>query len=788
MQLSRSWLSEYVNLPDDHHDLDRLLTNVGLEVEFIEDRASALNNFVVGEVRTCEKHPNADKLSVCTVDDGDSVSTVVCGAPNVAAGQKIIFAKLGAVVPSAGFTIEKRKLRGVESSGMICSTAELGLDSDHDGIAVLPASAIPGTPIAEQLGLDDVLIGIGITPNRGDALSHIGVARDIAAASRSPLRMPVVPDIALDRQPDFSIDIRNPELCLRYSGAIVDGIVIGDSPEWLASRLRASGIRPINNVVDVTNYVLMEIGQPMHAFDLSKLEGPAIVVRTAEEGECIATLDDEQRSLSAGALLICDAKNPVAVAGVMGGKNSAVYAGATSIFLESACFNPSSVRKTARQLGLSTDSSYRFERGSDPNITLWALRRAAALLTEVAGGTLRGVYDSYPTPVTPVEVTLRPKRCDAILGIEISAGEQRAILEALSFEVTPAGDVLLCRVPTFRTDISREIDLIEEIARINGYDNIPVPTRITVNAGDHFDDQALPESLRRIWLGFGFDEIMSSSLVSMEHAALGGTSVVAVRNPVSKERPALRGSLLSSLLEAVDHNIRNGNASLRMFEIGRVYTKVGEDFNERTMLACAATGAADERNWYSQARKIDFFDLKGSIEAFIAALHLDKEVIFHYDRTSTLSPEALTVEVKGRYVGQAVAVSDTILATLGIEQPVMYAEFDIDALRDLVHDRQTYVPVAKYPAVVRDLAVISNSGLAAAQIGCTISGCGLEILRDWRIVDIFTHESLGAGNKSIAFTMTFRADNRTLKDEEIQAAVRTVLEALRRDHQVELRV
>ncbi len=789
MQLSRSWLNEYVDLPADHSDLDRMLTDVGLEVEFIEDRASALNKFVVGEVLTCEKHPNADKLSVCTVHDGSEVSTVVCGAPNVAAGQKIIFAQIGAVVPSAGFTIEKRKLRGVESSGMICSTAELGMDDDHSGIAVLPASAVPGRPIAVQLGFDDVLIGIGITPNRGDALSHIGVARDIAAAARKPLRMPAVvaPDVA--EPMDFSIDIVDPDLCIRYSGAVIEGVRIGDSPEWLAARLRAADIRPINNVVDVTNYILMEIGQPMHAFDVAKLQGPGIIVRKSAEGECMSTLDGEQRSLPAGALLICDKRDPVAVAGVMGGLQSSVTEATTNILLESACFHPSSVRRTARQLGLSTDSSYRFERGTDPNITMWALKRASALIIEIAGGTLRGMYDNYPQPVEAARITLRPGRCNDILGIEIPAEEQRGILEALSFTVAENADGSLdCRVPTFRTDIEREIDLIEEIARIHGYDNIPVPTRITVNVGDQFDDQALPERLRQLWLGFGYDEIMSSSLVSAEHAALGGTTVVSVRNPVSKERPALRGSLISSLLEAVDHNVRNGNSSLRLFEIGRVYSVEAEGFGERTMLAAVVTGSAEERNWHTPARKSDFFDLKGSVEAFISVLHLDKDVIFYYDRTSTLSPEALTIEVKGRYVGQVVAVSDDILATLGIDQPVLYAEFEIDALRGLLAAQQTYVPVAKFPAVVRDLAVIVDAQLAAAEIEKSIAASGSSILREWRVVDVFTHESIGAGRKSVAFTMTFRADDRTLKDEEIQASVQTVLDALRRDHQVELRV
>jgi phenylalanyl-tRNA synthetase beta chain len=789
MQLSRTWLSDYVNLPADHSKLDRILTDVGLEVEFIEDKASSLNGFVVGEVITCEKHPNADKLSVCTVHDGEAVNTVVCGAPNVAAGQKIIFAKVGAVVPSGGFMIEKRKLRGVESSGMICSTAELGLDDDHSGIAVLAADATPGTPIAEHLAMNDVLLGIGITPNRGDALSHIGVARDIAAASRQALNMPQLSEVHISEPADFHIEIDDAELCIRYSGALIEGVRVGDSPEWLAARLRAADIRPINNVVDVTNYVLMEIGQPMHAFDRAKLNGNGILVRTSREGETISTLDGEQRSLPAGALLICDQREAVAVAGVMGGLESAVTTETTSILLESACFQPSSVRRTARRLGLSTDSSYRFERGTDPNITMWALRRAAALIIELAGGTLQGIYDNYPAPVEPTRIVLRPQRCSDILGIDLPAEEQKAILEALSFSVRDNTDGSLdCAVPTFRTDLSREIDLIEEIARIHGYDNIPVPTRISLNVGNQFDDQALPQRLRGLWLGFGFDEIMSSSLVPSAHADLGGAQVVAVRNPVSKERPALRGSLLSSLLEAVDHNIRNGNASLRLFEIGRTYAVAESGFSERGMLGAAITGAAQERSWHTAGRNSDFFDLKGAIEEFISALHLEKDVIFYYDRTSTLSPDALIIEVKGRYIGQAVAVSDDILATFGIDQPVMYAEFEVDVLREVLTEQQAYTAVAKFPAVLRDLAVIVEEVVTADALNKSIAASGAANLREWRVVDVFRHDSLGAGKKSMAFSMTFRADDRTLKDDEIQAAVRAVLEALRRDHQAELRM
>ena len=791
MQLSLHWLRKYVDLPESTEELDALLTNVGLEVESIEDRRDSFRNIVVGEVLTCEKHPNADKLSVCTVHDGVETATVVCGAPNVAAGQKVVFARVGAHMDKLGFTIDRRKLRGVESAGMICSSAELGLDEDHSGITVLSADAVPGRPIAEHLGYDDVILGIGITPNRGDALSHIGTARDIAAAQAVPLRRPEPPALPDTMNEELPIEIRDAELCPRYTGAILRNIRVQDSPDWLRKALTAVGIRPINNVVDVTNYVMMEIGQPMHAFDLAQLRGGRIIVRTAEEGETIMTLDGQERTLPGGALLICDAERPVAVAGVMGGERSSVTEATTDILLESACFQPSSVRRTARLLQLSTDSSYRFERGSDVGITEWAIRRAVGLIREIAGGELTAVRDAYPVNVEPRRISLRPAFVNRILGIEIPAAEQRRILTALDITVTGEQDgAFLCAVPTFRTDIEREIDLVEEIARIHGYDNIPVPTRIEMNVGERFDDQEFPGRLRRLLLGLGYDEILSSSLVPRSHAGVGREAheVTDVRNPVSKERPSLRTSLLPSLLEAIDVNIRNGMPSLRIAEIGHVFIREGDDrFSERGMLAFAITGEAQERAWHAVPRAADFYDLKGALEEILAALYIDNVSIFYYDRTSTLSDHILTLEVKGRYAGQLVEVSDAILANFDIDQPVYYAELEIDVLREALPERQMYAPVPRYPSVTRDLAVIVSRSVSAEQIVSAVRKAAPKHLRGMRIVDVFTHESLGADRKSVAFTMTFQAEDRTLTDKDINASVDAVVATLGSELQAELR-
>jgi phenylalanyl-tRNA synthetase beta chain len=455
-----------------------------------------------------------------------------------------------------------------------------------------------------------------------------------------------------------------------------------------------------------------------------------------------------------------------------------------TILLESAFFHASSVRKTAKFLQLSTDSSYRFERGTDPNITVWALQRAISLILETCSGTLRGMYDTYAAPVEPLQVNLRPAFTNRILGIEIPAGEQLRILEALQMQVVKGENgIFVCTVPTFRSDIEREIDLVEEIARIHGYDNIPIPTRIEMNVDDGFDDQAFSTRTRDILLGMGYDEILSSSLVARSHALSqeAAEDVAEVLNPVSKERPALRSSLLSSLLEAIDVNVRNGLPSLRIFEIGKVFKRSGHGFAERTMIGMAVTGAAQRREWYGEQRSADFFELKGSIETFLKTLYLDNETIFYYDRTSTLSEHVLTLEVKGRYAGQAVEVSDTILATFDIDQPVFYAELDLDVFRDSLPERQVYQPVAKFPSVSRDLAILVSRDIRAQQVIDAVRSSKVSFLRSVRIVDVFTHDSVGKDKKSVAFAMSFQAPDRTLKDDEINGAVDSIMARLQHD-------
>ncbi|MBR9977341.1 MAG: phenylalanine--tRNA ligase subunit beta [Bacteroidetes bacterium] len=792
MQLSLRWLQNYIEIPETPGELESLLTGTGLEVDSITDRRNSFDNIVVGEVRTCEKHPNADRLTVCTVNDGMAQHSVVCGASNVATGQKVVFARVGAHLERLGFTIDQRKIRGVESAGMICASDELGLDDDHSGIMVLGHDAVPGTPVSSYLGTDDVILEIGITPNRGDALSHVGTARDIAAVSGRPLQTPEVAFPSVADEETVDIEIQNPALCPRYSAAIVRDVHVQTSPDWLRNALTAVGIRPINNIVDVLNYVMMEIGQPMHAFDLDQLQGGGIVVRTADTGEIITTLDHIERSIPEDALLICDTEGPVAVAGVMGGSASAVTDTTVSILLESAYFQASSVRRTSRLLQLSTDSSYRFERGTDPHSTVWALQRAVQLILDTAGGRFCGYSDVCPEVIPVRELRLRPAFVNRILGIEIDADVQYRILASLGIElVEKSADNVLCRMPTFRSDLEREIDLVEEIARIHGYDNIPVPTRIEMNVGRRFDDKAFTSQLRTLFLGFGFDEILSSSLVSREHAGTGGDNrhaVVDVLNPVSKERPSLRTSLLPSLLEAIDVNIRSGHPSLRIMEAGHVFYRDAENgIDERNMIALAVTGLAQQRAWYADTRESDFFDMKGAVENILSALYIDNDAIFYYDRASTLSDTVLMLEVKGRYAGQLITVPQATLQRFDIVQPVFYAELDVTVLEESLPARRKYRPVPRHPSVTRDLAILVTNDIAARDIVDTVMKSNAAFLRSVHIVDVFRHSDLGDEKKSVAFTMTFQADDRTLKDEDINASVNTIIAMLAKEVNAELR-
>jgi len=605
LKVSLQWLSDYVDLSGISVDeiLDKI-TNAGLEVEEVIDQAKMFDNFIVGFVKEKKKHPNADKLSLCIVSDGKEDYKVVCGAPNVDQGQKIVFAKVGAVIPNEDFKIKKAKIRGEESFGMICSEKEIGVSDNHDGIWVLPEEAKEGTPLAEALNMNDVIIDIAITPNRPDALSHIGVARDIAAIFDRSLKLP---ELKLDEDKkssaDFaSIEIVDSEKCPRYVGKVVTGVKIQESPAWFKTRLTNIGLRPINNVVDVTNYVQYEIGQPLHSFDLNRLGEKKIIVRQAGADKKFTTLDSKERELRSEDLMICDADKPVAIAGVMGGENSEVYPDTKDILIESAYFNPSSIRKTSKLLGLSTDSSYRFERGTDPENTVWAAKRAAQLIAEFSGGKIaKGEIDIYPNPVEKTNLELRFKRVDRILGITVKPKEVVSILSKLGFGILNETDkVVKVEVPTYRPDVEREIDLIEEVARIYGYEKIPSIEKISMALEKKIDQSEFDGNLRHSLTALGFQEIVTNSLFNESVAESFGKSV-SVMNPKTIEMSNLRPSLVPGMLTAISKNIKVRENNLTFFEIGKIFIKKTEskiksfeDFEESKHLLIAITGSATE--------------------------------------------------------------------------------------------------------------------------------------------------------------------------------------------------
>ena len=577
MKVLLSWLKKYVDLEGiSAEDISSKLTMAGLEVEDVYSEAEVYKGFIVGLVKTKQKHPNADKLSLCTVSDGENDYQVICGAPNVAENQKIVFAPIGTIIPKGQFKIEKAKIRGVESFGMICSEAELEISENHEGIMVLPDDTKVGAPITEALNLNDVVFEIGITPNRPDALSHIGVARELAALYNKSINIPQIKlkEIKNSIKEFASIEIEDEINCPRYSSIVVRNVQIKESPQWLKDNLIKIGLRPINNVVDITNYVMYETGQPLHAFDLDLLAGNKIIVKSTVKESVFTSLDSKQRNLPIGTLMICDAEKPVAIAGVMGGENSEINLKTKNLLIESAYFNPSSIRRTARALGLSTDASYRFERGTDPNNTLYSAQRAAQLISEICNGEIAsGNLDVYPKKISPLEIVLRVKTIERILGYKIDIQKIVEILTSLGINPKEQNtDQLKVTVPTFRPDIEREIDLIEEIARIHGYDNIPTISKIAVTLHERIDESEFADQIRNIANSLGFYEMINNPLISKKLASFC-ENPIQILNPQNIDMEYLRNSLLPGALSVISRNINSGEKDLCLFEIGNIFYK-----------------------------------------------------------------------------------------------------------------------------------------------------------------------------------------------------------------------
>ena len=814
MLISINWLKELVDIDASPVELAESLSLSGLEVEQTEQVGPSLEGVVVGHVIDVQPHPNADRLTLCKVDiaDGEPVQ-IVCGAPNVKAGQFVPVATPGCTLTIKGrqVQIKRARLRGERSAGMICAEDELGLSDDHSGIMVLEDAAIKGEALETYLQrtgrqVADTVMDIVVTPNRPDAACHIGVARDVAALADTPLRLPAIEDpkssSAIDEH--VSVAIACPELCRRYVALLVTGVKVGPSPQWLQDRLSSVGLRPINNIVDVTNYVMYECGQPLHAFDYARLAGAKIIVRASREGEQMSTLDGKRHTLPSGVVLICDDEQPVALGGVMGGANSEVEENTTHVLIESAWFDPSCTRRSARKLGIQTDASYRFERGVDASGQLRAAARAAELMCSLAGGTLvDGYVDAHPNPLVLPEITLRLSRIPKILGITIPPDEVTRILQALGFEVNRQDDLLHCQVPPHRPDVSIEVDLIEEVARIHGLDKIAEPTATPLPGSVALDRpiDALRESVHRNLNGKGFREIYTNSLMNRDEAetfsdpALGtGYPVVETLNPVSSTMTTLRPTLLPGMLRVMQFNTHHGQDPLRFYEFGHVFHRIDEHavyiegYAEYETLLMAASGPVRPPGWDGQGRNVDIYDIKGDVESLLVTLGLAEVQMESYLQPTAVTAHQIILNSNNQRLGCIARLSDEQQQAWDLRAPVYFAEFNWTrlVLHSQEYSRQTYTSVNRHPVADRDIAVTVPRVQTVGPMLETIRKSGSPLLQHVRIFDLYEDERFGASRKSLAFALRFGA-RRTLRDEEIDRAVERIVKALHELYAAELR-
>ncbi len=804
MNISYNWLKEYIDFKLSPQELADALTSIGLEVgtvEEVEAIRGGLHGIVIGKVLTCEEHPNSDHLHITTVDLGDGNPTqIVCGAPNVAAGQTVVVATVGTTLYDGDneFTIKKSKIRGVESLGMICAEDEIGTGTSHDGIIVIDDDVKPGTPAAEYYGLrNDWLIEVDLTPNRIDAASHYGVARDLSAwlachAEPSQLRRPGVESFATDR-PDGAVEVQvdDHEACPRYSGVTIRDIKVGESPEWLRNYLSATGQRPINNIVDITNFILLGMGQPLHCFDLDKVAGGKIVVRHCPQDTPFTTLDGVERKLDGRDLMICDAEKPMCIAGVFGGIDSGVTEATTSIFIESAWFNPTSVRKTARRHGLSTDASFRYERGTDPNATMYCLKLAALLVKELAGGEICGdPVDIYPSPVAPCPVTLRYGYLNSLVGKDIPADEVNAILRSLEIEIvkSDATEAELL-VPTYRVDVQRPCDVVEDVLRIYGYNNIGFSSNLRANLSfktltDSSND--LRELISNQLTATGFNEILNNSLTAESYYD-GLTderhSPVKLLNPLSNDLNIMRMSLLFGGLEVIEHNVNRRYHDLMLYEFGKVYSRdlsvepTADNpiapYTESEHLALWLTGNIRQGNWIRQEEKATFFDMKAIVANIFARLGINsREIEMKPAKSPLLSNAVEIVTRQGKALGTAGIVAKPMLKRCDVKQEVIYADLGWnDIVKLALKKKVTYAPLPKTHPVKRDLALLLDEGVAMSQVEKVVRDSEKKLLRDVTLFDVYQGKNLEPGKKSYAISITLQDDEKTLQDKQIDAVM-----------------
>ena len=816
MNISYKWLKEYVDFTLTPQEVCDALTSTGLEVDALEEVQSikgGLKGLYVGKVLTCEMHPNSDHLHVTTVDLGrEEPSQIVCGAPNVAAGQKVIVADLGCVLYDGDkeFVIKKSKLRGVDSAGMICAEDEIGIGTSHEGIIVLPEDAVVGTPAAEYYHLEsDWLIEVDITANRADALSHWGVARDLYAwlkqnGFETNLHRPSDEAFKVDNNAlPIDVEIQNTEACKRYACVSVTDCEVKESPDWLKNKLTAIGLRPINNIVDITNYVMMAYGQPLHTFDADMVKGHKIVVKTMPEGTPFVTLDGEEHKLSDRDLAICNAEEPMCIAGVFGGKGSGTYETTKNVVLESAYFHPTWIRKSARRHGLSTDASFRFERGIDPNGVIYALKQAALLCKELAGGKVSmEIKDVYPEPMKNAVVELKYSYVHSLVGKDIPVETIKSICQSLEMKVlNENAEGLTLEVPAYRVDVQRPCDVVEDILRIYGYNNVEIPTQLKsslVIKADEDRKHKLQNLVSEQLVGQGFNEILNNSLTKAAYYGEQQEQLVHIMNPLSSDLNVMRQTLLYGGLESIAHNVNRKNANLRFFEFGNVYYFSSEKHNEddpmqayleQNHLALWVTGKRVEGSWAHQNEDSTFYELSAHVENILRRIGVEQGMTVRKKSENPIFAAAIAIENRGgKLMGEMGILSKKTLKALGVDQPVYYAELNWTALMKLIRNKKVlFTEISKYPAVSRDLALLVDKGVEFAEIEQIARQTERKLLKRVELFDVYEGKNLPEGKKSYAVNFILQDEQKTMGDKQIDAIMQKLIANLKKQLNAELR-
>ena len=799
MLVPLNWLKEYVEIDVSPEELGEMLTMAGLELEAIHYRGKGLENIIVAQIKKIDKHPNADRLSLCIVTDGTTDYNVVCGASNMKAEDKVALATIGTILPPTekftdGLKIKKSKIRGEVSEGMLCAENELGLSESSDGIMILPDDLVPGTKIVDALSLNDAIFEIAITPNRPDCLSVYGIAREVAAILGKTLKQPeyLLKEDGKNISSVVDVEIKNDTGCLRYSCRYIDGVKISESPDWLKNRLESCGIRSINNVVDITNYVLLEFGQPLHAFNHNLLKGKKIIVRFAENEEVITTLDGVERKLTPDDILICDEEKPIALGGIMGGLNSEVVETTENVLLESAYFDPTTIRKTSKRTGLRSDSSYRFERGVDPNNVVNSLNRAASLIMEFAGGKLsKSAIDVYKKEILPCEVEISVERINRVLGINTTTSEIVEILQSLKIDIVKSdNDILKLLIPTFRVDITREIDVIEEVGRMVGYNNIPTVTPyVEMTTNEIEPSRKMVDQLKQTFISSGFFEAVNYSFEDPELIKLfNSDDTIKILNPLTTENSDMRNSLLPGLVKDLKLNLSRQVGDIRLFEVGKIFIpkRDGQLPKEEKRFTAISTGKRQPEVWDNE--DINLFDLKSIITKCLETITHSREITF-----------SKTADINFLHPGKSsyISIQDTLIGIigelhpdysekLGIDKTVNIMDIDLDKLLTHYKSDYNFTPLPKFPSVRRDISLIVDKDISAGEMINKINSVSNLVEEAW-IFDYFQSESLGKDKKSVGISILLRSDEKTLTDEDANEVQKLAINELNNSLGAELR-